>query len=169
MPLKRVRLALACALVGLASNAGSAIPFERLDGVWEGPLEYAMRSPPVEGTPATYMQVVIVGNRVRTLATRDSAADPWFRHAPLVRRLRFTKRPGTIAGTFVSNGRDEDGRWVEHQSLVLTMRDADRLLVYLLRVVNNVDLPRDDKNSNWSFLRVGTLERANAREPRPSS
>ena len=139
---------------GLAQTEGVG----DLDGVWEGSLSYEMSSSgPTEQT--RYVRLTVKNEKVDAYETRSSDGTRWFDQEAGLKRFRFTREEATISGVSLKTGRDNDGLWVEHQSMVLSKKNADTMNVYLLRVVNNVDLPRDHKDSLWSYLLVGELRR----------
>jgi hypothetical protein len=162
MDLRRPFAVAALALLQPLAAAGiDGMGLEQLEGTWEGSLSYAMRTPTPEASSdstAYDVRLRITRSTLVQFEVRAKGDVEWSPRPRLLRRLRFRKQPAMLEGTYLLSGRDEDGVWVEHQSLVLTVRDADTLLLHNLRVVNNVNLPRDHKNSAWSVLLVGALK-----------
>jgi hypothetical protein len=54
---------------------------------------------------------------------------------------------------------DDDGEVVEGWTLAMTLKDTDHLVVYWTRIVNNVDVAPDDKDSKWAEFAAGELVR----------
>ncbi len=59
----------------------------------------------------------------------------------------------------MDSGKDEDGTWVETWSFVMTLLDANHMIVHWTRVVNNIDMPIREKGSKFSSVGMGELVR----------
>jgi hypothetical protein len=59
----------------------------------------------------------------------------------------------------MESGKDDDGTWVETWNFVMTLTDANHMLVHWTRVVNNLDMPKDKKGSKFSSVGMGQLQR----------
>lgn len=62
----------------------------------------------------------------------------------------------------ITAGNDEDGTWVETWSFAMTLIDPDHMLVHWTRVVNNLDMPKNEKASKFSSVGMGELTRLSA-------
>ena len=71
----------------------------------------------------------------------------------LIRRLT------NAAAISLETGNDEDGTWVETWSFSMTLTDPDHMLVHWVRVVNNIDMPRNAKGSKFSLVGMGEFSR----------
>lgn len=156
------RPALIPVLAALVLATGSAqskdVAVTDMTGEWEGPVSYALRQP---GQPlgTAFMLRLKITDKPVGYATQLEGESVWHPQPGILKRFKFQSRVATIAGSFLESGRDQDGLWVEFQSLVLTVKNADTLSLYQLRVVNNTELPRNDGDSTWAVLYVGELHR----------
>ncbi|MFZ5863232.1 MAG: hypothetical protein ACOYXR_10385 [Nitrospirota bacterium] len=133
--------------------------FDDIDGTWEGALSAVLRPDTVhEDSSHAEWRVAINGEPV-ALYTKDLKTNQWRDRSDSLRTFRFQKDHATIVGSFLQNGRDQDGPWVEYQSLILTRKDRNTLLVYHLRVVNNVAQSLENPQSKWGYLLVGELKK----------
>lgn len=135
----------------------------KLDGTWEGPLytferNVATSSPMHMRDKPREVRLVIRGIPVE-VRTKTSEGE-W--RPPTVgffEGFRYERSAETIVGSFLRSGRNPD-QWVEHQSLYITRKDANTLIVYWVRAVNNVEAPLSDPQSKWGRVGVGELRKA---------
>lgn len=59
----------------------------------------------------------------------------------------------------LDTGNDEDGTWVETWSFAMTLTDPDHMTVHWTRIVNNIDMPKNEKGSKFSSVGMGELVR----------
>ena len=93
---------------------------------------------------------------VHTVRTKNGKESVWDVKAG---RLTFAQNLTNALLYSINTGRDSDGRWAETWSFAMTLRDADHMIVQWTRIVNNIDLPTDDKNKTFAFVRIGELVR----------
>jgi hypothetical protein len=74
-------------------------------------------------------------------------------------RFSFTRLATNAVAVSIEQGRDEDGTWVETWNFVMTLQDANHMVVHWTRVVNNLDIPADKKGSKFSSVAMGILVR----------
>jgi hypothetical protein len=59
----------------------------------------------------------------------------------------------------IDSERDADGSWVETWVVAVTVRNPEELMVWCIRMVDNVDLPLTNLSSRFSFEGIGILRR----------
>jgi len=132
-----------------------------LDGEWAGSLAFIAFSEAPGGTSKpTTVRVVIAG----------SVAHAYLQHEADWREVkpgRFLCSQHGVNGTVsaIDDGVDADGRWVETWTLTLTKTSPDSARVVLLRMVNNLDRPRTQKQATWWLVAAGELSATGHREP----
>lgn len=153
-------LAIASALALPCGASGQTPPdVKRMDGMWEGALTYVMQSPVPDTEAKPYeVRLTIRGNRPVSWEWRPGVDREW-RSRKHFQYFRYRDKPGLLGGEFLHSGHDEDGLWSEHQSLILSRKNAETLVAYWVRVVNNVELPREDPDATWSWCLTGDLHR----------
>lgn len=126
-----------------------------LDGTWEGnldPVSAAGLSP----TRLRGVRLVISGQSVRVFIPNDGSPRE-------IKPGTFTiQRDGTnavITSIEADPGRPRNEGWVETWCFVITLRDADTLIVNFVRVVNNNDAPADQTSARFSQIASGDLRR----------
>ena len=74
-------------------------------------------------------------------------------------KFRFTRLATNAVAVSLDSGNDDDGVWVETWSFVMTLKDPDHMIVHWTRLVNNLDMPKDNKGSKFSSVGMGELVR----------
>ena len=75
-------------------------------------------------------------------------------------KFQFTRLSTNAIASSIGSGNDEDGTWVETWSFVMTLSDANHMIVHWTRVVNNLDMPISKKGSKFSSVGMGEFVRS---------
>jgi len=139
-----------------AAGAGA----NSLEGMWEGKLEVvysgASKDPKsIERVKSAYakapLKIRINGQQARVYFGEEEVKPGSFQfHAYASNAVIFAS----------SAGDDKDGRWVETWNFTLTETDAETIVTYLSRVVNNLDLPETKDGGKFGLFAIGELHRA---------
>ena len=79
------------------------------------------------------------------------------------KNFQFRKVETSAVITALDSGNDEDGHWVETWDFAMTLKDPDHMIVHWTRIVNNLDLPLEQKGSKFSVVEMGELTRVSNR------
>jgi len=74
-------------------------------------------------------------------------------------KFTFVRVSTNAIAMSINTGKDEDGLWVETWAFAMTLRDPDHMLVHWTRVVNNTDMPKEQKGSKFSSTGMGEFAR----------
>jgi len=74
-------------------------------------------------------------------------------------KFQFGRLATNAIAVSLGTGDDEDGTWVETWSFAMTLTDPDHMTVHWTRIVNNIDMPKDQKGSKFSSVGMGELVR----------
>ncbi len=147
-------------LVGCALAIGPvgsrAADLGSLDGVWEGDLG-AVNVPGAIGPPRLYTVRIVISGANASVFAHDVTGGPFqeVKHGAFhVTRLG----PNGIVYA-VDSGGDADGTWVETWNFTVTLKQNDKLIINLCRMVNNIDLPTSVKYSKFTENEAGELTR----------
>jgi hypothetical protein len=168
---KFLTLALIC-ILSLTANAAtsdkSATPdkatseislIASLYGRWEGEMEYQyfenialkekyVRAFAVEVTPTT----IEIYNK--------NEAGEWVKsRRSYINSFKLETDKDTISGHFFNSGTDEDGLWVESQTLYITLKDDHSILLYSMRAVNNTGVKDSVPGTKWLQMGAGELQK----------
>jgi len=131
-----------------------------LDGTWEGSLTVVAVPTTVGARPYT-VRIVIDGTNAHVFA-HDTPGGPFaagsFQEVKPGKFHVARLGPNAIVAS-MDSGRDAEGTWVETWSFVVTLKQRDRLITNLYRVVNNVDMPPGANQSKFTEAEAGELVR----------
>jgi hypothetical protein len=150
-------MGLALATLPLSAAAQTQRADSDLNGAWEGEL-VNITGPGIAPPPNDFgpMRLVIDGHSAR-VCMREGAA---FQE---MKSDTFTvERNGTnaVISSIESDGGSRPGTsWVETWTFVVTLADADTLVVNYVRVVNNNNLRSDQDGAHFSQIRTGQFHR----------
>lgn len=74
-------------------------------------------------------------------------------------KFQFVHLATNAIAISLESGRDEDDTWVETWSFAMTLTDPDHMTVHWTRIVNNIDLPKNERGSKFSIVGMGELVR----------
>jgi len=143
-------------LLLLASCPAFADDLGSLDGTWEGTLQVMQVSGTVAKPSPWDVRIVIHDLNVDVFA-KLIPGGPFTAVKPGdFRTIRLG--PNAIFASLTS-GQDDQGRWVETWNFSVTLKTRESLIVSFHRVVNNVDLPRENHDSAFTESDTGVLTR----------
>lgn len=164
-------LALICTL-SLTANAAtsdkSAAPdkatseislIASLYGRWEGEMEYQY----FENT--TFKEKYTKPFAIELTPTNidiynKNQAGEWVKgRRSYINGFKLETDKDTISGHFFNSGTDEDGLWVESQTLYITLKDENSLLLYSMRAVNNTAVKGSVPGTKWLQMGAGELKK----------
>lgn len=126
-----------------------------LAGSWEGTLSVrGDESKSVAGGNDLRLRLVFAGPQARVFLVEGGS---WME----AKSGSFAARclgPSAIVHA-IDSDRDLDGTWVESWVIAVTARSRDEVLARWVRMVNNLDLPLENRSSKFSFDGLGTLRR----------
>jgi hypothetical protein len=80
-------------------------------------------------------------------------------------KFKFVQLATNAIAISLDKGNDEDGTWVETWSFAMTLTDSDHMTVHWTRIVNNIDMPKNQKGSKFSSVGMGELVRMPMADP----
>lgn len=151
----------ATAAVTAPSEApGKLLRSASYDGTWKGEVN-CLHDPglwpedecAVQFTLAIQGASISVEQQVRSKSGKETISDinPGM--------FSFVRKGTNALALSMQSGDDEDGTWVETWSFVMTLEDADHMLVHWTRVVNNTDMPKAQRGSKYSSVGMGEFSR----------
>lgn len=131
-------------------KAGSGAFDSSTDGIWSGELVDAK-------APKEKFDVRLRLDNVEVNVYYKTPAGQWVDVMP---GLFVISRSGSNATIHATNsGGDDDGRWFETWTFVVTKKSTDVMQVEWVRMVNNTDLPDTSPKKIFSQTASGTLSR----------
>jgi len=147
---------LVCA--SLVSQISAAQVDRDLDGTWEGvlPVVYSYGIPEDHVPPDAQMHVRlrIRGRNVRLAVSLGDSPGP-----PDYERFRITRFESSAIVYLGENAED----WVDTWFFTLARKDADTLLAFGWRVLNNTNLAANRDDARWAWGLMGDLHRNRSR------
>jgi hypothetical protein len=136
-------------------NKGELI--SALYGRWEGDIEYQYFESAVFNKKYTKPFGIEIAPTTITFYNKDDAGK-WIKIGEkFTNSFKYELEKNTIAGYFFESGGDEDGIWVESQTMYITFKDSHTILLYSTRSVSNTDDSAAD--AKWMQMGVGELQK----------
>ncbi len=157
-PNRRLFLLAASAVTMSACATATAQTTETgLDGYWEGALENVVGAgvaPPPTSFPP--VRLFIYRDTVRVFMNDGGSVEEVKPGTFSIRR----EGPNAVITSIQSDPGNRIGTsWVETWTFVVTLGDADTLIVNYVRIVNNTSLPAGRDEARFSQMRTGQLRR----------
>jgi hypothetical protein len=170
---KIITLILLCSLslisnANISNKAKSAEPTNSNDrliahlyGQWEGPIEYQyFENATFNKKYSQPFKIEIMPNSIEFYNKNDTGE--WVKvRKEFINHFKFSVQKNTLVGHFLNSGEDEDGVWVESQTMYITLKDEKSILIYSIRSVNNTGVTDSIPNLKWNEIGVGELKKDN--------
>ncbi|HET7222299.1 MAG TPA: hypothetical protein VFI81_03800 [Rhodanobacteraceae bacterium] len=155
-----VLLMAGCAGTPISSAPVGHVPNEpmfQFQGTWQGKLDGYDAPNFIDSAkyPITFRIVIGQDNDARVFTLEKGVWDeikPGFFHV-------FWAGGPQVIITSITSGGDKDGTWVEGSTFTLVRDDADTLIAYWLRTVNNLDTSKDAKYHYFAWGYSGPMHR----------
>lgn len=168
---KFLTLALICTL-SLTANAAtsdkSAVPekaasetslIASLYGRWEGEIEYQYFENTTFNKKYTLPFAIEVTPTNIEIYNKNQAGEWVKNRRSYINSFKLETNKDTISGYFFNSGTDEDGIWVESQTLYITLKDDHSILLYSMRAVNNTSVKDSVAGTKWMQMGAGELQK----------
>ena len=168
---KFLTIALICILsvtVNAATSDKSAAPdkatsetslIATLYGRWEGEMEYQYFENAIFNKKYSHPFALEVTPTNIEIYNKNKAGE-WVKlRRSYVNSFKLATDKDTISGHFFNSGTDEDGLWVESQTLYITLKDDNSILLYSMRAVNNTAIKESIPGSKWMQVGTGELQK----------
>ncbi|RYG09205.1 MAG: hypothetical protein EOO07_24250 [Chitinophagaceae bacterium] len=130
-----------------------------LYGRWEGEIEYQYFENSTFNKKYTLPFAIEVTPTSVEMYNKDEAG-AWIKvRRSYINSFKLETDKDTIFGHFLNSGTDEDGLWVESQTLHITLKDDRSVLLYLMRAVNNTAVKDSVPGTKWMQMGAGELEK----------
>ncbi len=130
-----------------------------LYGRWEGEIEYQYFENTTFNKKFTRAFSIEVTPTNIEIYNKDQAG-AWIKlRRSYVNSFKLETDKDTISGHFFNSGTDEDGLWVESQTLYITLKDDRSILVYSMRAVNNTTIKDSVPGTKWMQMGAGELKK----------
>jgi len=128
----------------------------RFDGAWEGKLDGYNAPHFIDGVgfPVIF-RIVISGDEASVFEFKDGK---WVEMKSGL--FHIEKGWAQAIVTSITSGHDEDGTWVEGSTFTLVHHNADTVLAYWLRTVNNLDMQPDQEYFQFAWGASGEMHRS---------
>jgi len=131
-----------------------ALLISSLYGRWEGEMAYQYFENATFNEKYTRGYAIEITPTNIELYNKDEAG-AWVKlRRSYINGFKLATDKDTISGHFFNSGTDEDGLWVESQTLYITLKDDNSILLYSMRAVNNTAIKESIPGSKW--MQVGT-------------
>jgi hypothetical protein len=132
----------------------------RLYGRWEGNIDYQyFENAAIKHKYTRPFRIEITPNSIEFFNKND--AGEWIKTKPsYVNSFKFKMDKDTLSGYFFNSGNDEDGLWVESQSMYITLKDDHTILIYSIRSVNNTGIKDATSGTKWMEMGAGELAKS---------
>lgn len=130
-----------------------------LYGRWEGTIEYKYHeNTELKKTYTNDLSIEVTPTGI-SLFDKNEKGD-WIKASPkFINSFKFLMEKNTLSGYFLNSGTDEDGLWVESQSIYITLKDENTVLFYAIRAVNNTGIVNSKPGTKWMRVSLGELKR----------
>jgi len=130
-----------------------------LYGRWEGEMEYQYFENTTFKEKYTRPFAIEVTPANIEIYNKD-AAGTWVKlRRSYINGFKLETDKNTISGHFFNSGTDEDGLWVESQTLYITLKDDQNILLYSMRAVNNTAVKDSVHGTKWMQMGAGELQK----------
>lgn len=130
-----------------------------LYGRWEGDVEYQYFENATFNKKYTQAFAIEITPVNIEVYNKDDAGT-WIKNRrSYINSFKFEKNKNTISGHFFNSGTDEDGLWVESQTLYITLKDDQSILLYSIRAVNNTAVKDSIPGTKWMQMGAGELQK----------
>lgn len=127
-----------------------------LYGRWEGEMSYQYFENATFNKTYSHPFAIEVTPTNIEIYNKNQAGE-WVKlRRSYINSFKLDANKDTIAGYFLKSGTDEDGLWVESQTLYITLKDENSILLYSMRAVNNTGVKDSVPGTKW--LQTGTGE-----------
>lgn|GEM_PF-2935917 len=132
-----------------------------LYGRWEGKIEYEyFENATLKEKSSRPFAIEIAPTSIEFYDKDKTGA--WVKvRRSYVNSFKFEADKNTISGHFFHSGTDEDGLWVESQTLYITLKDDNSLLLYSIRAVNNTGVNNSIPGTKWMQIGAGEFQKNN--------
>lgn len=130
-----------------------------LYGRWEGEMEYQYFENATFNKKYTHPFAVEVTPTSIEIYNKNEAGE-WIKlRRSYINGFKLETNKDTISGHFFNSGTDEDGVWVESQTLYITAKDDRSILIYSMRAVNNTGVKDSAPGTKWMQMGAGELQK----------
>jgi hypothetical protein len=130
-----------------------------LYGQWEGTADYEyFENATFNKKYSRPFRIEISGKSLKFYNKNDNGV--WIKAGKnFMNHFKFAVRKNTLVGHFLDSGEDEDGMWVESQTIYITLKDDKSILVYSIRSVNNTGVKDSVPGTKWNETSVAELKK----------
>ncbi|RYY02216.1 MAG: hypothetical protein EOO53_14370 [Gammaproteobacteria bacterium] len=130
-----------------------------LYGQWEGTIDYEYFENTTSKKKYSQPFKIEVNPTALTFFNKNETGE-WIKaNKSFTDHFNFSLQKNTIVGHFLNSGSDEDGIWVESQTIYITLKDENSILVYSIRSVNNTSVKDSVPGTKWNQTGVGELKK----------
>ena len=130
-----------------------------LYGRWEGEMNYQYFENTTFKEKYTHPFAIEVTPTNIEIYNKNQAGE-WVKlRRSYINGFKLETDKDTISGHFFNSGTDEDGLWVESQTLYITLKDDQSILLYSMRAVNNTAVKDSVPGTKWMQMGVGELKK----------
>jgi hypothetical protein len=130
-----------------------------LYGRWEGEIEYQYFENTNFNKKFTRAFAIEVTPTNIEIYNKDEVG-AWVKgRRSYINSFKLATDKDTISGHFFNSGTDEDGLWVESQTLYITLKDDQNILLYSMRAVNNTGVKDSVPGTKWMQMGTGELKK----------
>ncbi len=130
-----------------------------LYGRWEGEMEYQYFENATFNKKYTHPFAVEVTPTSIEIYNKNEAGE-WVKiRSSYINGFKLETDKDTISEHFFNSGTDEDGVWVESQTLYITVKNDRNILIYSMRAVNNTGLKDSVPGTKWMQMGTGELKK----------
>lgn len=139
----------------ITKNGSAEIVLGELEGRWHGqfPIEAKLSDGSTLNEDAA-MRLELSADTVSVYSEYEGTVDEIM---PRLFKLFWIDKSAVLFG--IDIGSDNDGVWEEIWQFALTMRTKNELIVHWTRMVNNHEMPLDNKDSKFVFTGSGVFRR----------
>ena len=130
-----------------------------LYGRWEGDMNYQYFENATLNKNYSYPFAIEVTPTNFEIYNKNQAGEWVKMRRSYINSFKFDGNKDTIVGHFLKSGTDEDGLWVESQTLYITLKDENSVLLYSMRAVNNTGGKDSLPGTKWLQTGSGELKK----------
>lgn len=129
-----------------------------LYGQWEGTVDYEYFENATSNKKYSKPLKIEITKKSLKVYGKDQKGE-WVKAKNYTKHFKFSFRKNTLAGHFLKSGEDDDGIWVESQTMYVTLKDDNSILFYTIRSVNNTSIKNSTPGTKWNEVGVGELKK----------
>ena len=130
-----------------------------LYGEWEGKVDYEYFEN-VTSTKKYSKALKIELSPTAIYFYYKNEKDEWIKvRNGYLNSFKYSFEKNTLSGNFLKSGQDDDGIWVESQTIFITLKDENSVLIYSMRSVNNTSIKDSVPGTKWNETGAGELKK----------